>query len=136
MAVRSRVDAVRPADQVAVAGALGEVGVPAAQYAVDQLHGGLRGGDAATQLGTLLAQDAGAPARVGRVDHLMDLVEAEPGPFAAQDGRHPVHVMIAIPAPSAGPFRGEQPHRLPVPQHVRRQPEPLRDVADPQNRIA
>jgi hypothetical protein len=46
-------------------------------------------------------QDAGARGRIGGDDHLLDLVEAETGPLAAQGGSYSIHVIDRVATPAA-----------------------------------
>ena len=69
-------------------------------------------------------------ARVGVEEHL-DLVEAHPRRLVPQDHRDPYEVVAAVAPPAGRVAVGpQQPDLLPVPQHVRLEVEPGRDLAD------
>jgi hypothetical protein len=64
-------------------------------------------------------------------EQVPDLLERHPRRLAPLDDRYPHQVVAAIATAACGvPLGREQPHVLPVPEHMRPDPEPVRDLPD------
>lgn len=90
---------------------------------------GLR--DTTLKLGHVLAQQIRAIHRIRRREQRTQLPQAKARLLADQDDRDPFQIGLAVTAlPARDPAGRQQPHGLPVPQHMRGQPEPARELPD------
>lgn len=79
----------------------------------------------------LLSQYGAALGPARRVEHQPHLPETEPGGLRSLDHHHPAYVRVVVFTPTGDAARrSQQPHLLPMPQHVRSQAETGRQFAD------
>jgi hypothetical protein len=98
---------------------------------VDDVLGAAQLVDPLLQVVPVLAHQLAPLVAARRGHRLAHLVETEAHVLAGHDQRHPGHVRVAVAPPPVGqPARRQQTGRLPVPQHVGRQPEPVGQLPD------
>jgi hypothetical protein len=117
-------------DQALEAGTSGEVVLVAAQGVLDHRLGLLDVPDAPLQVGVMALEELPPVLGGAGGQQVAELLQAQPTGLAADDHGDAGDVVLGVAAPPVQPRGGEQAHRLPMTEHVRRQVEPGRQLAD------
>nr|WP_026403798.1 hypothetical protein [Actinomadura rifamycini] len=100
---------------------------------LDEVFGGLRPVDASLQFRDVALQCLAVVHRVRGGQQRAQFSQREAGLLAHEDQRDAFQVGRLVRAPTARASRGfQQAHALPVPQYVRGEPEPFRELTDGQ----